>query len=138
MAEIILKPFLKTGGEFIVLSRQIKEAVKIFSQVIIKARDNNAFEIFFDFFRSIFTHGANETIYKQNRLDDLNVEHPWARSRMSPSCESLKATGSLVPHLRLAKTFMLVRYTSARSGLVMAQGRARIFVRTGILAVFRV
>ena len=63
---------------------------------------------------------------------------PKALRRISPSSESLKATGSRVPHFKLVNTFKLIKYISARSGLVPPQGRLAIFVKIGILAVFRV
>ena len=57
---------------------------------------------------------------------------------MRPNSESLKATGSRVPHFKLVKTFKFTKYTSALSGLFIPQGKLAIFVSSGMLAVFKV
>ena len=63
------------------------------------------------------------------------LKMPCALSRTRPSSLSLKATGSLVPHLRLVKTFMFTKYISALMGLVKPQGRERSFVSMGMFKV---
>ena len=65
----------------------------------------------------------------------FTLNTPCARRRISPSFESLNATGSRVPQVRFAKSLRLTKYTSARSGLFIPQGAESSFVRIGTLPV---
>ncbi len=59
MAEIIMQPFLQVFRELIILARKIEKAIQLFTQVVIQTRDNDSFQILFDFLCRVLAHGTH-------------------------------------------------------------------------------
>ena len=63
---------------------------------------------------------------------------PLARSRIILNSESLKSTGSAVPHFMSVKVRWLTKYASERNGVSPNSGRVRAAVSSGMFWVARV
>ena len=74
-AVVILQAFLQAFRELVISSWQIEEAVQVLTQMIVKAGDNDPFEIFLDLLRGVFSHCPHQAVNKQYRLNHLNVEY---------------------------------------------------------------
>jgi len=74
--EILLKALGKSFGQFIIFGRQVQYRVDGLSHIIIKPGHDDPVEVFLNILCGVNSLGPHQFIDKQDRLNDLQVEHP--------------------------------------------------------------